>query len=92
MEKKMPLDCPSCRTRLRISKMHCPGCDTEVSGDYDIPRLMRLSPREVEFAEAFILSSGSLKEMARRLDVSYPTVRNLLDDIIEKIKSMEEKL
>lgn len=89
MEKKMPLDCPSCGTRLGISRMHCAGCGTEVSGDYDIPRLMRLSTREVEFAEAFISSSGSLKEMARRLDVSYPTVRNLLDEIIDKLKNME---
>jgi hypothetical protein len=90
MEKKMPLDCPSCGTRLGISKMHCPGCDTEVSGDYDIPRLMRLAPRELEFAEAFSASSGSLKEMARRMEVSYPTVRNLLDEIIDKLKTMEE--
>ena len=89
MEKKMPLDCPSCGTRLGISKMHCPGCGTEVSGDYDIPRLMRLAPREVAFVEAFVASSGSLKEMARRMEVSYPTVRNLLDDIIDKLKTME---
>jgi hypothetical protein len=69
--------------------MHCPGCGTEVSGDYDIPRLMRLAPREIAFVEAFVASSGSLKEMARRLEVSYPTVRNLLDDIIDKLKKME---
>lgn len=87
----MPLNCPSCQTRLGISKMHCPSCGTEISGDYDIPRLMRLSPREVAFAEAFIVSSGSLKEMARLMEVSYPTVRNLLDEIIDKLKKMEEK-
>ncbi len=90
MERKMPLLCPSCQTRLGISKMNCPDCGTEVSGDYDVPRLMRLSPRETEFIEAFILSSGSLKEMARQMGASYPTVRNLLDEIIEKLKNMEE--
>ena len=90
MEKKMPLNCPSCGERLGISKMNCHSCGTEVSGDYDIPRLMRLSPREVEFAEAFITSSGSLKEMARLMGASYPTVRNLLDEIIDKLKNMEK--
>jgi hypothetical protein len=90
MEKKMPLDCPSCDTRLRIAKMHCAECGTEVSGDYDIPRLMRLTPREIAFVEAFVASSGSLKAMARRMEVSYPTVRNLLDDIIDKLKNMEQ--
>jgi hypothetical protein len=89
MEKKMPLNCPSCGTRLGISKMHCSGCGTEVSGDYDIPRLMRLTPREIEFIESFVASSGSLKEMAGRMNVSYPTVRNLLDDIIAKLNKME---
>ena len=89
MEKKMPLDCPSCGTRLGIAKMHCAGCGTEISGEYDIPRLMRLAPCEIAFVEAFVASSGSLKEMARRMEVSYPTVRNLLDEIIDKLKNME---
>jgi hypothetical protein len=93
MEKKMPLNCPSCDTRLGITRMKCPECGTEVSGDYDIPLLMRLSPREVEFVEAFVLASGSLKELARLMGASYPTVRNLLDefiDIITNLKKTEE--
>jgi hypothetical protein len=88
--KKMPIDCPSCGQRLSISKMNCHSCGTEVSGDYDIPHLMRLSPHAIEFAEAFILAGGSLKEMARQMGASYPKVRNILDEIIDKLKSMEE--
>ena len=34
----------------------------------------------------FIRASGSLKEMAAILGVSYPTVRNRLDEIIGKLK------
>lgn len=33
-----------------------------------------------------MLSSGSLKELAKIYDVSYPTVRLRLNNIIEKIK------
>jgi hypothetical protein len=33
--------------------------------------------------------SGSLKDMANKLKVSYPTVRNKLDDLIEKIKQFD---
>ena len=33
------------------------------------------------------MASGSLKEMAKILDVSYPTVRARLDRIIECLKS-----
>ena len=32
--------------------------------------------------KSFVLDSGSLKNMARRYGVSYPTVRNRLDDPI----------
>ena len=39
----------------------------------------------------FVKASGSLKEMATLLGVSYPTVRNRLDDIIETLKRNETK-
>ncbi len=47
--------------------------------------LLRLSPEDQSFVEAFVAESGSLKAMASRLGVSYPTVRNRLDDVIEKL-------
>ncbi|MEG1377589.1 MAG: DUF2089 family protein, partial [Myroides sp.] len=36
----------------------------------------------------FFLTSGSLKEMASQLGISYPTVRNQLDDMIQHIKDL----
>ncbi len=53
-----------------------------MQGDYLLPALSRLAREDQEFALAFILRSGSLKEMARLYGVSYPTVRNRLDDLI----------
>ncbi|MBU7456433.1 DUF2089 family protein [Leuconostoc fallax] len=46
----------------------------------------RLEPEEQVFIKRFLLSSGSLKQLAREYDVSYPTVRLRLDRLIEKIK------
>ena len=40
----------------------------------------------------FVKASGSLKDMAKKMGVSYPTVRNYLDDLIEKLNNMEEKM
>ena len=37
----------------------------------------------------FVKASGSLKDMAKQMGVSYPTVRNYLDDLIEKLNNME---
>lgn len=38
------------------------------------------------FMKRFLLCSGSLKELARDYDVSYPTIRLRLDRLIQKIK------
>jgi hypothetical protein len=42
------------------------------------------------FVLEFIKASGSLKEMAKLLGLSYPTVRNRLDEVIELIKFTEK--
>ena len=39
---------------------------------------------------SFVLSSGSLKETARRYRVSYPTVRNRLDDLIAQLLKIDD--
>jgi hypothetical protein len=44
-----------------------------------------LEPDEASFVRRFVLSSGSLKEMAEEYGVSYPTIRQRLDGLIEKI-------
>lgn len=53
---------------------------------YPLPALAALAPDEQEFLLEFIITSGSLKEMASILNVSYPTVRNRLDEIVDKLK------
>ena len=48
-----------------------------------------LEEEDVAFIKRFVLSSGSLKEMAKQYEVTYPTVRLRLDKLIEKIKMNE---
>jgi hypothetical protein len=69
--------------------MQCDRCSTEVHGQFKLPVLAELSAEEQAFILNFVKNSGSLKEMAKQLKLSYPSVRNLLDEIIEKIKSYE---
>ena len=38
------------------------------------------------FIKKFLLASGSLKEMAKQYEVTYPTVRLRLDKLIQKIQ------
>ena len=49
-----------------------------------------LEEDELQFVKRFVLSSGSLKEMAAQYGVTYPTVRSRLNQVIGKIKLSEE--
>jgi hypothetical protein len=82
----LPCICPSCLSHLKVKSLKCENCQTEVSGLYELPVLSRLKPDEQDFIIQFVKYSGSLKDMAKYLNLSYPTVRNLLDDIIEKLR------
>lgn len=53
--------------------------------------MVNLEDEDVVFIKKFILSSGSLKEMAKEYDVTYPTVRLRLDKLIQKIE-IEDKV
>ena len=86
----MPTSCPSCGSDLRVVELACPECKTSVHGDYLLPALSRLGSEDQRFAVAFILHSGSLKQMAKLYGVSYPTVRNRLDDLIARLEAMIE--
>lgn len=86
--KKLPVICPSCNSDLQVSSLSCENCKTTISGNYDLPALLRLSQEEQDFILDFILSGGSLKAMAKQMDKSYPTVRNFLDQIIENLKKL----
>ncbi|MHC4618628.1 MAG: DUF2089 family protein [Planctomycetota bacterium] len=88
--KVMPTICPACSSRVKVKSLVCQNCDTQIEGLYQLPPLGRLSPEDQLFLLDFVKSSGSLKEMARLLRLSYPTVRNRLDEIIERVKLAEK--
>ena len=90
VKKYFPTTCPSCGGVLSVKSLHCAECDTTVQGEFAIHPILRLSAEEQSFVMAFVRCSGSLKQMAADMGLSYPTVRNILDNIIEKLKSYEE--
>ena len=52
--------------------------------------MSELDTEDMNFIKKFILASGSLKEIAKVYDVSYPTVRLRLDRLIQKIELAEK--
>ncbi len=88
--KVLPAICPSCSSQLNVKSLVCQRCQTEIQGQYELPLLARLSVEDQDFIIEFIKTSGSLKDMAKLLGLSYPTVRNRLDEVIELIKFTEK--
>ncbi|AWI25705.1 DUF2089 family protein [Flavobacterium pallidum] len=89
-QPKLPVTCPSCETGLSVTQLSCGHCGTTVSGNYALPLLLQLNEEDLNFILQFFMTSGSLKEMASQMGNSYPTVRNKLDDIIERIKILKQ--
>ena len=58
----------------------------------DIPNwILKLNLDELEFIRKIIVNSGSLKELAKEYNITYPTIRNKLNKLIEKINSSNEE-
>ena len=86
----LPIQCPACKNQLKVRRLVCDVCQTQVEGFYELPLLMRLDTHEQMFLIDFVKCSGSLKDMAALMKLSYPTLRNRLDEIIDKIKQFEK--
>ena len=88
--RKLPTICPSCNGKLKVKELLCEHCGTGVEGIYELPALTSLPVSDQQFVLQFIRVSGSLKEMAKHLGLSYPTVRNRLDEIINRINELDK--
>lgn len=63
---KLPIVCPSCDHTLNVSQMKCPSCKTEVSGDYELPVLLKLNREEQDFVLNFSSPAEALKKWPSR--------------------------
>ncbi len=75
--------CPVCNSTLEIKEYHCSKCDTTIRGNFEVGDLASLSAQQQEFVKVFICAQGSIKEVEKVMEISYPTVKNKLKEIIE---------
>jgi hypothetical protein len=52
--------------------------------------LKTLTDEDLDMVLQLLLASGSLKELARRYQVSYPTIRVRLDRLLERVQARLE--
>ena len=85
--KRILQECPMCNGTLQVRELYCPRCRIRIQGDFEPPqsRLLSLSRKELEFVELFVRLRGNIKEVEKALGISYPTVRGMLDGVINNL-------
>lgn len=85
MRKEILGKCPVCGKDTIITEISCPSCKTAIRSDFDTCKFCKLNENHRYFIEIFVKNRGNIKEIEKELQVSYPTVRRLLDDAIEAL-------
>jgi hypothetical protein len=73
--------CPACGGRITLTECRCSRCDLQLRGDFELGPFARLSDDQLAFVKVFLSVRGNLSEVERVLGISYPTIRNKLDEI-----------
>ncbi|MDO5688726.1 MAG: DUF2089 domain-containing protein [Tissierellia bacterium] len=83
--------CPVCDRELVIREYECLRCHTKINGYFRQDKFSKLTQEEKDFIEIFVMKRGSIKEIEKELGISYPTVRNKLDQVIKALGHKVEK-
>ena len=74
--------CPVCKDDLLITKLECRTCGTSIEGHFITSSFAQLNKEQMEFVEIFVRCEGKLNRMEGELNLSYPTIRNRLHEVI----------
>lgn len=85
MKKEVIGQCPVCDHEMHVSKLHCNNCHTSIEGKFTLSKFDKLNDEQKFFVEIFIKNRGNIKEIEKELGISYPTVRNKLENVIESL-------
>ncbi len=80
-----PSTCPVCSESLITLRLGCASCGTELSGHFDTCRFCRLSSADLAILEVFLRSRGNIRDVQAHLEVSYPTARLRLIEVLDRL-------
>ena len=88
--QKLFNQCPACGGQLVITECRCSVCQLQMRGEFQSGQLSTLSDDELTFIKVFLTARGNLTEVERVLGISYPTIRNKLDEINNILNRTDE--
>ena len=86
----MPSRCPACGAGLQVQKLSCTSCGTEVQGNYRPCPVCALEPEARKLLDMFLRARGNLKDVLRLMNVSYPTVRQRIDEMFAAFEADDD--
>ncbi|OQA11773.1 MAG: hypothetical protein BWY63_03871 [Chloroflexi bacterium ADurb.Bin360] len=81
----LPVRCPVCDGELAVERLVCRNCNTAIQGEFALQRLLRLTPEQWAFVEVFLRCEGKFTRVQEEMDLSYPTVRSRMNDVIRAL-------
>ena len=78
----LPTQCPFCNGEITVTRVNCRDCDTTIDGRFTVGAFAQLSAKQLTFIETFVRCEGKINRMEAELNLSYPTIRNRLHEII----------
>lgn len=81
--------CPACGGPIVITECKCPNCQLVMRGEFAPGQFSALSEDQFTFIRAFLRVRGNLSELEKVLGISYPTIRNKLDEINQSLEQAD---
>ncbi|MCY1150874.1 MAG: DUF2089 family protein [Sphaerochaetaceae bacterium] len=75
--------------KIIVKKVFIPEDNITIEGDFQLSNLASLSEEDQKFIFAFIKTHGSIKQMEATFNISYPTVKNKLNELSKKIDNFD---
>ncbi|MFP4661477.1 MAG: DUF2089 domain-containing protein [Halanaerobiales bacterium] len=82
--------CPICNNEVKVTELSCKRCKTVIKGEFELCKFCKLNEEQRYFIEAFLKNRGNIKEMEKELGISYPTVRNKLEEVRKALGFIED--
>jgi hypothetical protein len=79
--------CPVCDHDLSVTRLYCVNCDTTIEGHFTTEHTPfgNLTPDQMQFLLTFVKCEGRLNRMEEEVNLSYPTLRSRLNEIVRAL-------
>lgn len=82
--------CPACRQKLTAQVLKCPSCQLEMKNEFALSPFDYLTSDHQEFLTEFLRARGNMKALQEKMDISYPTAKKKLEQLIAALGIVDE--